>query len=109
MVSDLRMLINENTSGKTANLVENILKFSAPEERENLAFSYLSQDNSFETRIAILTTLHTGTVKPNSILKQALFEIAQNVNDPLNRHARDTLLSAFEIDNNEYRRLRGSD
>jgi len=106
VVNDLSFALTQAGSEEVSYMVENIIRFSDQEKRISLASSYLADTNDFSTRIAILSTMHNGSIKPNDTLKAALFDIAQNTSDPLSKHAKDTLMYVFEIDNNEYKRLR---
>jgi hypothetical protein len=106
VVTDLSFALHQAPREEVSFIVENIIRFSDKSERVTLASSYLSENNNFETRVAILSTMHSGSVKPNDVLKAALFRIAENQSDPLSKHARDTLMNVFEIDNDEYTRLR---
>lgn len=106
VVNDLKFTLSQASREEVSYIVENIVRFSEKDERANLANAYLSEANSFETRVAILTTMHNGSVKPSESLKAKLFDIAENTNDPLSSHARDTLMYVFEINNDEYNRLR---
>ena len=87
-------------------VIENIIRFSDKTERTALATRYLSTNHNFETRIGIISSLTRGAIDANDSLKDVLFSIAENGNDPLNQHAKATLLYVFEIDNEEYIRLR---
>jgi hypothetical protein len=106
VITDLSFALNQAPREEVSFIVENIIRFSDKSEIVTLASSYLSENNNFETRVAILSTMHSGSVKPNDVLKAALFRIAENPSDPLSNHARDTLMYVFEIDNDEYNRLR---
>lgn len=106
VLSDLSFALHQASGEEVSYIVENIIRFSDKNEKVELAKSYLADTNSFETRVAILTTMHNRSIEANDALKEALFNIAQNTNDPLSTHARDTLMYVFEIDNNEYNRLR---
>lgn len=105
IVSDLTFALEQSPSEEVSYMIENIVRFSDRENRTKLASDYLNGANPISVRIAILSTMHTGAVKPNEILKATLFNIAQNTNDPLSNHARDTLVHVFEIDKNEYKQL----
>ncbi|MFT6268946.1 MAG: hypothetical protein ACJAVV_001764 [Alphaproteobacteria bacterium] len=106
VVSDLSFALNHAPREEVSYILENIIRFSNKSERINLATNYLAYTNNFETRVAILSTMHNGSIKPSDALKEKLFGIAENSSDPLSTHARDTLLYVFEIDNDEYERLR---
>ena len=107
IVNDLSFALTQAPSEEVSAMVENIIRFSDKNKRIELASSYLSDTNEFATRVAILSTMHSGTIKPNEELRIQLFTIAGNPNDPLSKHAKDTLMYVFEIDNNEYNRLKG--
>jgi hypothetical protein len=106
VVSDLSFALNHAPREEVSYIIENIIRFSSKNERVNLATNYLAYTSDFETRVAILSTMHNGSITPNNALKEKLFNIAENSSDPLSIHARDTLLYVFEIDNDEYERLR---
>lgn len=106
VVNDLSFALEQAPSEEVSYMVENIIRFSDKDDRIKLASNYLADTNDFSTRVAILSTLHNGSIKPNDTLKGTLFDIAENTNDPLSKHAKDTLMYVFEIDNNEYKRLR---
>lgn len=106
VVNELSFALVQAPSEEISYMVENIIRFSEQENRTNLATNFLADTNDFSTRVAILSTMHNGSVKPNESLKAKLFEIAQNPNDPLSKHAKDTLMYVFELDNIEYKRLR---
>lgn len=106
VVNDLTFALEQAPSEEVSFMVENIIRFSDKTKRIALASNYLADTNGFSTRVAILSTLHNGSIKPNDTLKATLFDIARNPNDPLSKHAKDTLMYVFEIDNNEYIRLR---
>jgi hypothetical protein len=107
VVNDLSFALEQAPSDEVSSMVENIIRFSEKDKRIKLASNYLVDTNEFATRVAILSTLHSGTIKPNNTLKTQLFTIARNPSDPLSKHAKDTLMYVFEIDNNEYNRLKG--
>jgi hypothetical protein len=107
VVNDLSFALEQAPSEEVSSMVENIIRFSEKENRNELAANYLVDTNEFVTRVAILSTLHSGTIKPSDALKTQLFTIARNPSDPLSKHAKDTLMYVFEIDNNEYNRLKG--
>lgn len=107
VVNDLSFALEQAPSEEVSSMVENIIRFSERESRIELASNYLADTNEFATRVAILSTLHSGIIKPNETLRAQLFTIADNPSDPLNKHAKDTLMYVFEIDNNEYNRLKG--
>jgi hypothetical protein len=106
VVSDLTFALSQAPSEEVSYMIENIIRYSDKTQRAQLAREYLGEANSFETRVAILTTMHNGSVTPSDDLKEALFSIAQNDSDPLSKHARDTLIYVFDINNSEYQRLR---
>ena len=106
VVTDLSYSLNQSGESEVSYIIENIIRFSEKSQRVELAKNYLDQTNNFATRIAILSTLHTGAIKPDDTLKEALFRIAENPTDPLSNHARDALLYVFEINNAQYQRLR---
>ncbi len=106
VVNDFTAALDTATSEEKSYWVENIIRFSPKQERTALASNFLSNNNDFATRVAILSTLHNGSIRPNDELKQQLFDIAQNANDPLTRHAKDALLYVFEINNDEYQILK---
>lgn len=106
VVNDFKSALDTANSEEKSYWIENIIRFSPKQERNQLASSYLQSNNDFSTRVAILSTLHNGSVKPDSELKQQLFQIAQDSNDPLTRHAKDALLYVFEINNEEYQILK---
>jgi hypothetical protein len=105
VVTDLSYALTRASREDVSYILENIIRFSDKDERIKLASEYLASTNNFETRVAILSTMHNGSIKPNDALKAELFSIAQNSSDPLSKHAIDTLMYVFEIDNDEYKRL----
>lgn len=107
VVNDLSFALEQARSEEVSSTIENIIRFSEQDKRIELASNYLADTNEFATRVAILSTLHSGTIKPSNALKTQLFTIARNPSDPLSKHAKDTLMYVFEIDNNEYNRLKG--
>ncbi len=105
VVNDFKSALETVNSEQKSYWIENIIRFSPKQERNQLASTYLESNNDFSTRVAILSTLHNGSVKPDGELKQQLFQIAQDPNDPLTRHAKDALLYVFDISNEEYQLL----
>ncbi len=106
IVSDFTYALDDAPSDEKSFMIENIIRFSNKSQRGDLALDYLSDTNDFATRVAILSTLHNGSVSPNDTLKNQLFKIAQNQSDPLSEHAKNALLYVFEIDNAEYKQLK---
>lgn len=106
VVNDLSFALVQAPSEEVSSMVENIIRFSDKNKRASLASNYLTDTNNFATRVAILSSFHSGAIQPNEVLRAQLFNIADNPSDPLNKHAKDTLMYVFEIDNKEYKRLK---
>ena len=85
--------------------IENLMRFSEPANRETMAREFLSTRNDLSTRVAVLSSLHSGTLQPSSNLKDQLFTIASNTSDPLSSHAKHALMHVFDINKNEYEQL----
>ena len=71
-----------------------------------MADNYLNDQNDLATRVAVLSSLHSGTLKPSDKLRTRLFDIARNTNDPLSNHAKSVLMNVFDISNDEYQKLK---
>ena len=107
LVSNFTVELEQGDNIEKAALLENIIRFSDIQKRPQIAANYLSDAHELQTRVAVLSAVHRGTVSKTNALKQQLFNIAEDGNDPLNSHAKDTLIYAFEINNEEYIRLKG--
>lgn len=107
VVDDLSFALSTSSEDDKSYLVENIMRYSDKSQRQQMASDYLQQENDFSARVAILSSIHSGSVRPTDTLKKQLFTIAQNANDPLRDHAKHALMYAFEIDNSEYQVLSG--
>lgn len=105
VVDELRYALNNTEQEDKSYLVESIMRYSSAEERQNLASDLLLEENDFSTRVAIISSVHSGVLSPSSSLKESLFNIALNNNDALQAHARNALLYAFDINNSEYQLL----
>lgn len=105
VVTDFTQVLSNTSDDQKSYIVENIMRYSEPAARIELANNYLMADVDFGTRVAVLSSLHSGIIKPNAQLKDKLFNIAQSNNDPLNKHAKNALMYLFEIDNEEYKAL----
>jgi hypothetical protein len=105
IVNDLKLAITSMDEDQKSYAIENMMRFSALDEREIMANEFLDVNNDLSTRIAVLSSLHSRTLTPSSSLKSQLFEIASNNTDPLSNHAKHALMNVFNITNDEYKVL----
>ena len=105
VVDDLRFALNTSKDDDKSYLVENIMRYSDKDQRQEMASNFLKAENDFASRVAILSSIHSGSVQASDTLKSELLSIAQNPSDPLREHAKHALMYAFEIDNSEYQLL----
>lgn len=105
IVDDLKLNINSMEESQRSYAIENLMRFSEPENRETMAREFLNTSNDLSTRVAVLSSLHSGTLKPSSNLKEQLFTIASNASDPLSSHAKHALMHVFDISKSEYDQL----
>jgi hypothetical protein len=105
IVDDLKLNINSMEESQRSYAIENLMRFSEPANRETMAREFLSTRNDLSTRVAVLSSLHSGTLQPSSNLKDQLFTIASNTSDPLSSHAKHALMHVFDINKNEYEQL----
>ncbi|GAA58370.1 hypothetical protein P20652_0224 [Pseudoalteromonas sp. BSi20652] len=87
-------------------LVNNALKFSNNEEREQMANQFIDSKHDIETRHGVLEALHTGTVPRSNLIKNQLINIASSQSDPLNQAAKNTLKDLFYITYQEYEQIK---
>jgi len=105
VVDELRYALLNTEQKDKSYFVESIMRYSDANDRQNLANEFLQIENDFSARVAVISSVHSGILSPNDNLKSELFNIALNNNDPLQKHARNALLYAFDINNSEYQML----
>lgn len=106
VLTDLKQSLNSLDEDQRSYAIEHIMRFSDASEREQMAKDYLSTVNDLNTRVAVLSSLHSGTLAPSDTLKTQLFAIARDSSDPLSRHAKHALMNVFDINNDEYQALK---
>lgn len=105
VVNDLKLSINTMNEDQKSYAIENMMRFSLNNERQQMANEFLNSNNDLSTRIAVLSSLHSGSLSPSGKLKTQLFEIAKDTSDPLSNHAKHALMNVFDITNDEYKTL----
>ena len=106
IVQDLESFLVAPDNTEQAYVLENIIRFSEPDQRQILANTYLNDSFGLATRISVINSLTEGTLDPSPAIKDQLLDIAQNESDPLYSHARHALMFAFDISNDEYNKIR---
>lgn len=105
IIEDLKSLLGDSATENKGIMIENILRFSNSQQKQEIANQYLDDIYGLETRVSVINSFTEGTLSPNQDMKTLLFNIAQNTQDPLNVHAKHALLFAFDITNDEYKTL----
>ena len=105
VVNDLKQALPNMSEDHKSYAIEHMMRFSNQNDRGQMAKTFLSTSNDLSTRIAVLSSLHSGTLSPSSNLKSQLFSIAQDKADPLNQHAKHALMNVFDISNDDYIKL----
>ncbi len=108
VVDDLRFALDNSSDDDKSYLVESMMRYSDKPQRQQLASTFLQTETDFATRVATLSSFHSGVLQANDKLKAQLFSIALSDTDPLKEHAKHALMYAFEINNDEYQQLSGN-
>ena len=108
VVDDLRFALDNSSDDDKSYLVESMMRYSDKPQRQQLASTFLQAETDFATRVATLSSFHSGVLHANDALKAQLFSIALSNTDPLKEHAKHALMYAFEINNDEYQQLSGN-
>jgi hypothetical protein len=106
ILSGLNSLLEQSENTEKGALLNHKMRFSERQQRQEIAMSLISNDNDLELRYTVIDGLHSGNIPRSSALKEQLFSIATDPNDPLRQQAKHALMYSFDINNQEYQRLK---
>jgi hypothetical protein len=98
-------IANDTDRNDRDQLFNNILKFATAEQREEIANQYLYSDEESSLRYLIISAINAGDVNRTETLKENLFNIALDEKDTLQEAAKQSLISHFDLSNEEYQYL----
>ncbi|MBT1451935.1 hypothetical protein KJ365_13665 [Glaciecola sp. XM2] len=105
ILSGLDGMIEQSNVDEKSALLNHVLRFSNRDQRQELAMTYISDQNDVQLRYSVLDGIHSGNIPRTDALKEQLFSIASNPSDPLHQQAKHALMYTFDITNQEYQRL----
>lgn len=106
ILSGLTSMLEQSDTAEKSALLNHKMRFSDSQQRQEIAMSLISNDNDLELRYTVIDGLHSGNVPRSAALKEQLFSIAADQNDPLQQQAKHALMYSFDINNQEYQRLK---
>jgi hypothetical protein len=106
ILNGLNGMLESADQAEQGALVNHILRFSNAEERARMATNFINAENDIELRYSVFDGIHSGTVPTSPMLKEQLFSIAKNPQDPLHEQAKHALMYVFDISNQEYQQLK---
>ncbi len=106
VAKELNQLINNANEQDSVRLLPHLIRFSDKNRRTEIASNFLSISHVESTRHEILNSISSGTIPANDDVKAMLFKMAETPEDALSQAAAETLKHAFELNHEEYSRLR---